>query len=565
MNATEQFATNLEKALQNSGTWTRSTSDLVASAPRSIMLAQGLRAALLLVPGDDVKPGRFRADLDLLVRKAQAPTRGQTRDEVPWSQLIVVLVFQKGAAQDMRTFIGNDRRAVSPKQLVQGGWVDLQSGEAAFRSTQTPFETDLLNRLKQAAGAGRATPSGPAAKPALVAPSTAPASAATRPSLLSRLSGKPLSTAALTATLCAVTTVFAFDPFTTLRYGGLNLNLLQQGQIYRLLSGVFAQNGWIEFAVDASALLFLGAALERVYGTITFLALFTTCALAAAGGTVLSGGAEVYSGATEAICGLCAAVGVLSWRLHEAEILVDRGVVPALAGFGLYTFLTLLGGPDIVKTLHPHASICWQAVVGATLAGALFAFAVPAPRPRAPLAWKIVAPLLLVLAAAPFAALGAAVYTARSPAARIVHTDPRGFTVKTPPGTVYVQGTDGPVFVGGDYFLHVGIMSGLQVPAYATIDSHRDELLSDLALRHMKIKTQEIVAVGSRRWLVIRAVQADESERQYGYAIEDAVIYTVTLWGASPDKGIDAFRAIIDTFSLSPRATPTASPRKRPS
>lgn len=556
MNATDTYASALEKTLPKMGSWKRDTSTLVgAGAP---VLSQGLRAALMLLPGDDIKPGRVRVHLDQLVNLA----KNEESKKVPWTQLIVLYVFENGAPPEMRTLIGNDRRVVSSKQVVQGGWIDLRSNEANFRSSRTPFETELLGLMVEAAGGSNpsvessARRAADAAKAAAAKTKVMPAVDGAGETLPRRL--PPIGTFLVLGVLAVLTTVLAFDQFAALRYGAMQANVVQQGQLYRFLSAVFAQNGWAEFAVTATTLFLLGTALERVYGTITFLALFAACAVGAAAGNYAYGGPQIYNGAAEAVLGLCGAIGVAAFRYRDAELLSSLAVRGGLALFGGYLFLTLLGGPAIAKVLHPHAPLCWQAMVSGLASGLLLALVVPSPKPSASLIWKVMSPFLLVLASAPFAGLGYAVYAARVTAARPVFVDPKGFSVQAPLDTVLVKGQDGAIFMGSMFNINPNVMTTLHLPPGATIDSYKDELLSDLAIRHMTVKTSDISTIGPLKWLVVRATQADGRDRQYGYAIEGSTIYLVTMWGPYLDNGATAFHALLESFSPVRDAASTA-------
>lgn len=561
MNAVEQYASALEKSLPKMGSWKRDTTSLVgAGAP---VFSQGLRAALLLLPGDGMKAGRVRVHLDQIVGLAG----NESARKVPWAQLIVCYVFENGTPADLRTFIGNDRRVVSSKQVVQGGWVDLKSHEVSFRSSRTPFETELTSLMVEATGSTAQTTESSARRAADAAKAAAEAAAKTQamPPVEGQVSASarqlpPIGTFLVLGVLAVLTTVLAFDQFAALRYGAMQANVVGQGQGYRFLSAVFAQNGWVEFGVAAASLLLIGTALEKLYGTITFLALFATCAIGAAAGNYAYGGPEIFNGATEAILGLCGAVGVATFRHRDAEVLSSGSLRGGLVMFGGYLFLTMLGGPAIAKVLHPHAQVCWQALGSSLACGLLFALVVPRPKPKASPLWKLLSPVLVVLAVAPFAGLGYAVYAARVSSARTIYTDPKGFSVQAPLETVMVRGQDGAIFVGSSFYINPNVMSTLHAPDGATIDSYKDELLSDLAVRHMTVKSTDISPIGSLKWLVVRATQADGKDREYGYAIDGSTIYLVTMWGSNLDAGAAPFHALLESFTLTPDAT--SAPKK---
>lgn len=156
MNAVERFADILEPVLAKSGEWTRQISDLAPSTPNATLFTHTRRAALLLVPGDDATPAMVRTDLTSIYRRATPKTVAGQRSWVPWTQVIVLLVFQHGASLQMRTFLQGEWHAVTPRQTVQSGWVDLKHGQASFRTARTPFDVHVLEMLEDAAALGLA-------------------------------------------------------------------------------------------------------------------------------------------------------------------------------------------------------------------------------------------------------------------------------------------------------------------------------------------------------------------------------------------------------------------------
>lgn len=154
MNAVERFANVLGPVLAQSGEWTRQTTDLAPSTPSAILFTHTRRVALLLVPGDNATPAMVRTDLVTIHRRAAPKTLVGQQTTIPWSQVIVLLVFQHGASLQMRTFLQGEWYPVTPRQTVQSGWVDLKHGLCSFRLARTPFEVSLLAMLEDAASKG---------------------------------------------------------------------------------------------------------------------------------------------------------------------------------------------------------------------------------------------------------------------------------------------------------------------------------------------------------------------------------------------------------------------------
>lgn len=150
-NALEQFASALEKNLSAADGWRRSTVDLIPEAGNVPLFTADGRGAVLLVPGDGITPTMFRSYMDGLLKKAKAPASPrQPVNPIPWNALFVLVVFEDDFPSDLRAFIGNDRRPITPQRFIQGGWVSLTSAEANFRINKNQVENDLLQAVQQA-------------------------------------------------------------------------------------------------------------------------------------------------------------------------------------------------------------------------------------------------------------------------------------------------------------------------------------------------------------------------------------------------------------------------------
>ncbi|NDD30870.1 MAG: rhomboid family intramembrane serine protease [Proteobacteria bacterium] len=540
---TQRFAEALAPVMSAANGWVREATDLVEEAP---LFSQGRRAAVLLVPADETSSPQVRALLDQIVRRAvMPPTPRNPKRAVPWEQLVVAMVFEGEASPSLRAFIESCRKALSSKQNIRFAWVDLAQADVGFHAQGTPFDTDLMARLKDAATRFHAS-------------ARRSDSSRSRPATEGRI---PWGTAAL-ASACAATTLYiGFDRFLALRYGALQVNLADQGQRFRFLSAVFAQSSAAESAVAAVGLVTLGAALERVYGTITFLALFCVCALASTVTTHAYGCSDIYLGLIETLCGFAGATAVAAVRYPKADLwpsLYVRTGLVVVAGFSALSTFAQVGSSSffLLNARHPR-----EALFAGLAAGVLFAVLVPAPRPQPSKAWKTMSPALMALAAAPFVGLGMAVWLAGWGASHVVFKDARGFSVKGAAHTVMVKGTDGPIFMGASYNIHVGVQATPRPDADAEIETFRAEIEHDLEKRGMIIKSASIASQGPRRWLVVRARQSDKSEREYGYTIDGSTLYAVTMWGPSLDAGMDAFRSVLRSFSVTP-ATRSGSSSK---
>lgn len=150
--ATERFATALGKHLSASEGWQQTTSNLLPDLGEIPAFVCETRAAVLIVPGDGTTPVAFRSIMEGLQKKAKTPpSPKQPVNPVPWSAVFVILVFEDEISSDLRTFIQNDRRPITPQRFLQGGWAAVSSGEANFRTNKTPLETEMLSAAQQAA------------------------------------------------------------------------------------------------------------------------------------------------------------------------------------------------------------------------------------------------------------------------------------------------------------------------------------------------------------------------------------------------------------------------------
>ena len=151
MTVIERFADGLENVLSRSGGWVREPCDLAPSSPEAIVFSHSRRVGLLLLSGDELSAAMLKSDIEHITRLARPTTGPGRRSAVPWAQLILLLVYCRGVSPQMRRFLMESRSAVTPRQVVQGGFVDLRDGQAGFRRVRTPFEEELLELLAEAA------------------------------------------------------------------------------------------------------------------------------------------------------------------------------------------------------------------------------------------------------------------------------------------------------------------------------------------------------------------------------------------------------------------------------
>lgn len=199
------------------------------------------------------------------------------------------------------------------------------------------------------------------------------------------------------AGLTLVTVGAGSGPDVLLRFGALRGDLVwERGEWWRLATAPWLHAGLIHLFFNGSALLQLGALVERLHGTGRMLAVYFVSAwagsLLSAWGTV--DGARASVGASGAILGLAGFLLVQSWtaapavRLRLRELLGGRLLASVLLTFALGVGLALLV-PVVDNLAH----------LGGLLGGGLFGLAWRHPRRNARSALAAVATTLTLVAA----------------------------------------------------------------------------------------------------------------------------------------------------------------------
>lgn len=155
-------------------------------------------------------------------------------------------------------------------------------------------------------------------------------------------------------TLCLITFCWAemigstTDNWTLLRFGA-NFAPLTLGaeQWWRLLGAAFLHIGWVHLLVNMYSLYVVGPTLERFFGNLKFIGVYTLSALAGSVASAFFGGGHISAGASGAIFGLFGAAVVLGLR-HQTTIpkpiqqQLVRGMLPAI-GYNLLFGFTQSG------------------------------------------------------------------------------------------------------------------------------------------------------------------------------------------------------------------------------
>ncbi len=105
--------------------------------------------------------------------------------------------------------------------------------------------------------------------------------------------------------------------------GALNTRLVDEGEIWRLLTSVFLHAGWVHLIVNGLNMYALGALVHRLYGTLWMWLSFVLCGLS---GSMLTWalGTERTVGASGAIFGWMGILCVLGWK-HRHNLLGEGG------------------------------------------------------------------------------------------------------------------------------------------------------------------------------------------------------------------------------------------------
>ncbi len=148
--------------------------------------------------------------------------------------------------------------------------------------------------------------------------------------------------------------------FTTL---GLDKAAVANGQYWRLLTVTLVHEGWLHLATNMYALFLVGPLVERIYGRVTYLAMYLLCAAAASVASFVFV-REDSVGASGAIFGL---FGILfiAFRLHHPAI--GRNARSLAGQIGFLIVLNLVLGLGLTGT--GIAQIDNFAHVGGLLAG----------------------------------------------------------------------------------------------------------------------------------------------------------------------------------------------------
>lgn len=77
-----------------------------------------------------------------------------------------------------------------------------------------------------------------------------------------------------------LTTVFGgYNALNVLRFGGLQHDLIEQGEVWRILSYAFMHNSYQHFFLNMTFLIILGRPLEKALGSIKFLIVYLSSAV----------------------------------------------------------------------------------------------------------------------------------------------------------------------------------------------------------------------------------------------------------------------------------------------
>lgn len=163
------------------------------------------------------------------------------------------------------------------------------------------------------------------------------------------------------------------DRFTLLAFGAQNVELLKNGEWFRLITPAFVHIGLLHLGLNSYVLWTIGPLVEKLYGSARFLLIYLLTAIGGSLASFLNHSlkddfAGASAGASGAIFGLFGIVAAFSYRyrneLPERFLkALKSGVLPAIA-------VNLVIGFSI-KYVDNSAHI------GGLLTGALLAFAIP--------------------------------------------------------------------------------------------------------------------------------------------------------------------------------------------
>lgn len=184
---------------------------------------------------------------------------------------------------------------------------------------------------------------------------------------------RPVYRPYVTYTLIGICVVVYLIQVATQTYLGVDLpaalgvkanNLIEQGQLWRLVTPIFLHGYILHVAFNMYALFNLGPSLEKFYGRWRFLALFMLSGFA---GNVMSFMFSKYQslGSSTAIFGLLAAEGVLIYKNREIFGNLARRALPQVVVIAVI---------NLVIGLTPGARIDNWGHIGGLLGGSLFAW-----------------------------------------------------------------------------------------------------------------------------------------------------------------------------------------------
>ena len=99
------------------------------------------------------------------------------------------------------------------------------------------------------------------------------------------------------------------DPEVLLRFGAMFGPQIAVGEYWRLLSAMFLHVGWMHLLFNSLGLLIFGRMVERMYGTVGFLAIYIVAGLSGSVASYLLNPVAIAAGASGAIFGVLGALG----------------------------------------------------------------------------------------------------------------------------------------------------------------------------------------------------------------------------------------------------------------
>jgi rhomboid protease GluP len=160
----------------------------------------------------------------------------------------------------------------------------------------------------------------------------------TPPRVVSPLERRPVATLVIAATVVigwGIQVWLGIDDLTVLRLGANSAPLVRAGEIDRLVTASWLHGHWIHFGINIVGLWFLGSAIERLMGSVRFLAIYLVSCLAGAFASYYFTSTMVSVGASTGLAGLFSALGYVLIRF--------RRELPAFIRRALRVWFLLLG------------------------------------------------------------------------------------------------------------------------------------------------------------------------------------------------------------------------------